>query len=313
MNRKILVTCPPMLRQIETFQEDFKKYNMDITCPDVLQTLSVSDLKKILPEHDGWIIGDDPANRDVFLHASKGKLKAAVKWGVGIDNVDFEACKEFNIPVANTPNVFGEEVANLAMCYILGLATNAFYIDREVRKGKWPKPAGISLQNKTIGIIGLGDIGSNIAKRAAAHNLNIIGWDPYAINIPGYIDHQKKWPNKIDHCDFIVFACSLNESNFHIFNDSILNTIKDGLRVINVSRGQLIDETTLIKGLKSKKIKSVALDVFEEEPININNAILNYDNCIVGSHNASNTIDAVLKVSKQSIKILDNLLNERNL
>ena len=122
----------------------------------------------------------------------------------------------------------------------------------------------------------------------------------------------ENWPNKIEYCDFIVFACSLNDTNFHMFNDSILNIIKDGLRVINVSRGQLIDETSLLKGLELKKIKSVALDVFEEEPINTNNLILSYDNCIVGSHNASNTIDAVIKVSKQSIEILDNLLNSRN-
>ena len=81
-----------------------------------------------------------------------------------MDNVDIEACKKLNIPIINTPGMFGAEVADLAMCYILGLARDAFFIDREIRKGNWPKPSGISLGGKIIGIVGLGDIGLNIAK-----------------------------------------------------------------------------------------------------------------------------------------------------
>ena len=138
MSYKVLITCPPMLKQIGMFKETFKRLDIDISTPDVIQTLTEDKLIEILPNHDGWIIGDDPATSKVFEAGKSGLLKAAVKWGIGVDNVDFEACKRLSIPICNTPKMFGAEVADLAMCYILGLARDAFYIDRQVRKGNWP-------------------------------------------------------------------------------------------------------------------------------------------------------------------------------
>lgn len=251
MTYKVLITCPPMLRQIDQFREKFEGLDIDITTPDVVQTLTVEELIDIVPQHDGWIIGDDPATFEVFEAGKAGQLKVAVKWGIGVDNVDFAACDRLGIPITNTPGMFGAEVADLAMCYILGLARDAFFIDREVRSGNWPKPAGISLVDKTIGIVGLGDIGRNIAKRANAHDLNIIGWDPYADMLPDYIELQNNWPTGIERCDFIVFACALTEKTQHLFNQGILEKLKPGVRVVNVSRGPLIDEIALLDGLTS--------------------------------------------------------------
>jgi D-3-phosphoglycerate dehydrogenase len=308
---KVLITCPPMLKQINEFKETFKNLKFDVTAPEIIQTMSENELIKILPEHDGWIIGDDPATSQVFKAGKRGKLKAAVKWGIGTDNVDFDACKELNIPIINTPGMFGAEVADLAMCYLLGLARDAFFIDREVRTGNWPKPAGVSLSGKILGIVGLGDIGKNIAKRAHAHELNIIGWDPYVDSVPKYIKVFKNFPDHIENCDFLVFACALTKNNKHMFNESILEKIKTNCRLINVSRGPLIDESSLIKGLSSGILASAALDVFETEPINMNHEILNHPKCIIGSHNGSNTIDAVNRASYEAIKILNNMLENR--
>ena len=310
MTYKVLITCPPMLRQIEHFRKKFAELDIDITTPDVTQTLSVSELVNIVPQHDGWIIGDDPATSEVFIAGKAGQLKVAVKWGIGVDNVDFTACERLGIPITNTPGMFGAEVADLAMCYILGLARDAFFIDREVRSGKWPKPAGISLKGKTIGILGLGDIGINIAKRASAHDLNILGWDPYVKVLPDYIKLQNHWPIGIDKCDFIVFACALTDETQHLFNQSILEKLKRGVRVINVSRGSLIDEVALLDGLSTGIINSVALDVFEQEPLNPNHYILEFDRCIIGSHNASNTIDAVKRASDEAINIINTMLKK---
>lgn len=309
MSYKVLITCPPMLKQIEVFEDKFKKLDIEITTPKVIQTLSEEKLIEILPTHDGWIIGDDPATSKVFEAGKSGSLKAAVKWGVGVDNVDFEACKRLSIPICNTPKMFGAEVADLAMCYILGLARNAFYIDRKVREGNWPKISGISLSNKIVGIVGLGDIGLNIAKRANAHDLKILGWDP--LNNPSveYIQYSNKWPEGIESCDFIVFACALNSDNYHLFNKELLVKLKPGVRIINVSRGGLIDENALIEGLSTGLIESVALDVFEEEPPKIDNPIVNHPNCILGSHNGSNTVDAVIRASDYAIDLLSNMLS----
>ncbi|MFT4634812.1 MAG: D-3-phosphoglycerate dehydrogenase [Chitinophagales bacterium] len=310
MGFKVLVTCPPMLKQIGQFRDLFASMDVEITTPDVVQTLSVEELLKLVPLHDGWIIGDDPATEEVFAAGKSGKLKAAVKWGIGVDNVDFSACKKLGIPITNTPGMFGAEVADLAMCYILGLARDAFFIDREIRKGGWPKPAGISLLGKTLGIVGLGDIGRNIAKRARAHEFNIIGWDPYAKSVPDYVKVNSAFPVDVDLCDFIVFACALTEENHHLFDESVLGVLKPGVRVVNVSRGPLIKEAALLKGLTTGLISSAALDVFEVEPLAQTNKFLTHPKCIVGSHNGSNTIDAVIRASHEAIRLLNAMLQE---
>ena len=144
MSYRVLVTCPPMLGLIDEFRYLFSEKGIDIYCPPVKQTLSVEELQELLPQFDGWIIGDDPANAEVFKAGHQGKLKAAVKWGVGVDNVDFKAAKELGIPITNTPRMFGGEVADVAVGYVIGLARQTFWIDREVRKGNWIKPSGTS-------------------------------------------------------------------------------------------------------------------------------------------------------------------------
>ena len=313
MSLKVLVTCPPMLRQIDSFRKVFASLDIEITTPDVVQVLTVEQLLELVPQHDGWIIGDDPATAEVFEAGVAGRLKAAVKWGIGVDNVDFSACKRLGIPITNTPGMFGAEVADLAMCYVLGLARDAFLIDREIRQGGWPKPAGISTAGKTIGIIGLGDIGRSIAKRAQAHDMAVIGWDPYAKDIPDYIALQEQWPTNIGCCDFLVFACALTEENHHLFDETILSLVKKGVRLANVSRGPLISEKALLKGLADKTIKSAALDVFEIEPLSPSNQILNYPQCILGSHNGSNTVDAVIRASQQAISLLAKILQKETI
>jgi D-3-phosphoglycerate dehydrogenase len=308
VNLKVLVTCPPMLRQIDHFRGKFAELGIEITTPEVVQTLTVKKLLELVPKHDGWIIGDDPATAEVFEAGKAGRLRAAVKWGIGVDNVDFSACERLGIPITNTPGVFGSEVADLAMCYILGLARDAFYIDREIRLGNWPKPAGISLCGKTLGVVGLGDIGRNIAKRASAHELHIYGWDPYAKSLPDNIEIQKEWPSGVQLCDFIVFACALSSENHHMFNEPLLNFLKPGVRIVNVSRGPLINELALLSGLNSGVVASAALDVFEVEPLLPSNDILNHPKCILGSHNGSNTLDAVIRASNQAIGLLYSML-----
>jgi D-3-phosphoglycerate dehydrogenase len=280
---------------------------LNLIAVDIKQSLSEEELIKILPKFDGWIIGDDPATRNVFNAGVSGNLKAAVKWGIGVDNVDFEACKEFNIPITNTPHMFGAEVADVALAYIIGLSRHLFSIDRDIRfKQLWPKPSGISLSGKKIAVVGLGDIGRNLTKRLLACDMKIIGYDPFA----GTTEDIERdiWPNRIEEVDFIVFTCSLNKSNFHILNKSILEICKDGVYIINVSRGQLIDETSLYSSLLEGKISGVALDVFEEEPLSANSKFRSFDNLIFGSHNASNSKDAVRRASLIAIEKIHQFL-----
>ena len=307
---KILVTCPPMLGMIDHFKPLFEKYGMAVTAPKVVQTLSVEELKQLLPQHDGWIIGDDPATRDVCAVGKAGRLKAAVKWGIGVDNVDFAACKGLGIPIINTPNMFGSEVADIAMGYVIALARETFQIDAGVRDGNWPKPRGISLAGRTVALVGFGDIGKSTAKRLLAADMRVIAYDPVAPdNAELAAVERAAWPLRLNEADFIVFTCALTPSSFHMLNADALQRVRHGVRVVNVGRGPLIEQPALEAALQDGTVYSAALDVFEVEPLPLDSYLRTHPRCIFGSHNASNTADAVIRTSEIAINKLKDFLH----
>ena len=245
----------------------------------------------------------------MFETAQAGRLTAAVKWGIGVDNVDFAACKDLGIPITNTPMMFGGEVADVALGYVIGLARETFFIDREVRKGNWPKPAGISLTDKTVGVVGLGDIGHNTCSRLQAFGMNVIAYDPGVEGDAGLNGLQRAvWPNRVGELDFLVLTCALNKHNHHMLDALVLDGAKDGIRIVNVARGPLIDEAALICALQSGKVYSAALDVFEVEPLPADSALRQMPRCVFGTHNGSNTVDAVIRASHAAIEHLAGFL-----
>lgn len=305
----VLITCPPMLRLIDRFRPVFDEKGINITTPDVVQTLSVAELKEIVPLHEGWIIGDDPATREVFEAGRSGRLRAAVKWGIGVDNVDFPACRDLGIPITNTPNMFGAEVADIAMGYIIGLARQTFLIDRSVRAGGWPKPAGISLSGKTVALVGFGDIGRQTARRLLAADMRVIAYDPGYQPMAGLESVEGAvWPSRLSEADFIVITCALTPSSFHLLNSDVLAACKDGVRVVNVARGPIIDQAALEAAISAGRVHSAALDVFEVEPLPADSLLRVNERCIFGSHNASNTVDAVERTSHLAIERLCSFL-----
>lgn len=308
---KVLVTCPPMLGMIDSFRPIFEKHGVNVTAAKVVQTLSVEELVQLVPQHDGWIIGDDPATREVFTAGKAGQLKAAVKWGIGVDNVDFAACKELGIPIINTPNMFGAEVADIAMGYVIALARETFQIDDGIRQGHWPKQRGISLSGKTVALVGYGDIGKGTAKRLLAADMNVIAYDPAAPDTPEIAAVQRAaWPNRVEEADFIVATCSLTPTSRHMINAEVFAKTKPGVRVINVGRGSVIHEPSLEAALLSGKVYSAALDVFELEPLPMGSYLRTHPRCIFGSHNASNTADAVVRTSEIAIDKLMGFLSQ---
>lgn len=309
---RVLITCPPMLGKIDDLRHLFDQKQVDMFCPAVVQTLSEDELVRLVPQFDGWIIGDDPATRRVFEAGKKGLLKAAVKWGVGVDNVDFVAANDLAIPVTNTPNMFGGEVGDVAMSYVTALARETFLIDREVRLGKWPKPNGISLAGKTLALVGLGNIGEATARRALAADMRVIAYDPRArpsAKTDGV--ELASWPERLDECDFIVLTCSLNKANRHMLNAGVFARAKKGVRIVNVARGALISECDLIDALEDGTVHSAALDVFEAEPLPMHSFLRKFERCIFGSHNGSNTADAVMRTSERAVGLLFKFLEVR--
>ncbi len=286
---RILITCPPMLGRIDDFRPLFEKKGIELVTPKVVQIMSQDELVQLVPEVDGWIIGDDPATERVFAAGKNGRLKAAVKWGVGVDNVDFAACAKLGLPITNTPFMFGAEVADIAISYIIGLARQTYWIDRQVRAGHWPKPAGISLAGRTAALIGFGDIGKAAASRLLALGLEVQVYDPVAPHSLSDETHYTflNYPEGLGVADFVVVTASLTPSSRHMVNDQTIAMMKDGVRIVNVSRGPVIDEQALIRGLSSGKVHSAALDVFEEEPLPADHSFWQTPNLLITAHTAA--------------------------
>jgi len=302
---KVLVTCPPMLRNLDEFRPRFERRAIEVEAPRVVQALTEPDLMRLVPRCDGWIIGDDPATQAVFAAGKAGRLKAAVKWGVGIDNVDLEAARALGIPITNTPSLFGKEVADLAMAYVTALARQFVAIDRGVRAGDWPKPSGISLEGRTVALVGYGDIGRNTARRLLAAEMRVVAYDPVLVagKRPPAID-VAVWPERVEEADFVVLTCALTRETRHILNATSLSRMRPGVRIVNVARGALIDEPALLTALESGHVSGAALDVFEEEPLAADSPMRRFDQCVLGSHNGSNTVDAVRRASERAIELL---------
>lgn len=301
--KKVLVTCPPMLGMFEEFVEPAKSLGIELVAAKTTQILSEQELMALLPTYDGWIIGDDPATKQVFEAGAKGQLKAAVKWGIGVDNVDFVACKELGIPITNTPNMFGGEVADVGMSLLLALARQTHYIDREIRaNNSWPKPAGMSVTGKHIGVVGFGDIGESLVKRLGGFDVDVTVYDPGVEGDKGYkYVTRKGYPDGVEQLDFLVFTCSLNKHNYHMLDTNVLAMLKRGAMVINVARGPLIDEVALIKALQSGHIAAAGLDVFEVEPLPKDSPLRDMPQCIFGSHNGSNTKEGVRRATYKAL------------
>jgi D-3-phosphoglycerate dehydrogenase len=200
--------------------------------------------------------------------------------------------------------MFGREVADVAMSYVAALARETFRIDREVREGAWPKPRGISLADRTMALVGLGDIGMNVARRAVAADMRVVAYDPamVEVNTPGVA--LARWPERIEEADFVVLTCALTSANRHIIGSATLARMKAGVRIVNVARGPLIDEAALAWAMESGQVHSVGLDVFEEEPLPASSPLRAFPRAIFGSHNSSNTHDAVVRASETALGIL---------
>jgi D-3-phosphoglycerate dehydrogenase len=299
-----------MLSSLEACQERFQQENLEIVAPKVVQQLSEQELCEQIADFDGVIAGDDPFTAKVLETGKKGRLKVVAKWGIGVDAIDLEAAKQLGIYTSNTPNVFGNEVADVALGYTILLARQLHKIDASVRQGEWLKIQGTSLAGKTAGIVGVGSIGQAIARRYQALGMNLLGYDVRSIDASFCQEiglQQVELKQLFSESDCIVICCNLTAENYHLLNEEAFALMKDGIWIINVARGALIKENALISALETGKVGATALDVFESEPLPKNHPLTQFEQAICGSHNSSNTREAVLRVNQKAI---DNLVRD---
>jgi D-3-phosphoglycerate dehydrogenase len=304
---RLLITAPPMLGGIDRFRPELEAHGFDVVAPPIVQTMPEDELVACIAGFDAWIAGDCPVSRRVMQAGVNGRLRAIVRWGVGVDNVDFVAARELGLPVANTPGVFANEVADMALGYVIALARETCVVDRAVRSGLWPKPPGLSLASCECALVGYGSIGRAIATRLLACRMRLSVYDPLAADVADGCA-RRDWPDGLESADFLVLACALTESSRHLVDAVALARCKRGVRIVNVSRGAVIDESALVAALADGHVHSAALDVFETEPLPATSPLRLHERCVFGSHNASNTAHAVSRVSREAIGVLMGLL-----
>lgn len=305
MRWRILISCLHAQRRVDRFRNLLDEHNMDVDLPDIVQQLSEADLLKIIDRYDGVVAGDDEFTERVLEQAKR--LKVISKWGIGIDAIDVAAARRRGIRVFNTPDAFGDEVGDVVMGYLILLARQLHRIDAAIRSGGWLKIEGTSLQGKTLGIIGLGNIGQSVARRAVASGMLVIGYDvqpdgKFLNENPAiqFVALNQIW----ERSDFISLNCNLTPGNRHLINDDTIRQMKAGVNIVNTARGALIDEAALVRALDRELVAGAALDVFESEPLPLEHPLRRYDCCILGSHNSSNTVEAVDRVTRRAFENL---------
>lgn len=281
------------------------EHGITVDLPVVSQQLNETELIRIIGDFDGVIAGDDFFTKRVLQQAVR--LQILSKWGVGMDNIDRSEAARLGIKVTNTPDTLSGEVADVCLGYLVMLSRQLHLVDRAVREGKWPKPTGDSLAGRTLGIVGLGGIGCAFGERALAMGMIVLGFDIsasqcHAASRSGM--HPVALDELLHNADFISLNCPLSTENRHLINERSLAGVKTGSYLINTARGGLVDEAALIAGLKSGRIAGAALDVFEIEPLPADSPLRHFDQCILGSHNSSNTAQANYRVSEKAVQNL---------
>ncbi len=239
------------------------------------------------------------ANINRAIIESGKVLKIISRTGVGVDNVDLDAATEKGIYVCNVPALNAESVAEHAFGLLLSLTKNLLEADKRLRAEGWRIrdslwPRNIELSKKVLGIIGLGAIGSRVALRAKAFEMKVLAYDPYISvekteNVGAKLVDLDKL---LKESDFITIHCLLSEETKNLINQDKMRLMKKTAFLINCARGPIVDENALIEALKDRRIAGAALDVFDKEPIDRDNALLKMENVIVTPHIAGMTYEA---------------------
>jgi len=302
----ILMTAPYMTPSLERFKSVFAKYNIDLIVPDVLERMEEDDLLKYAGQFDGAICGDDRYSARV-LEACAPRLKVISKWGTGIDSIDSAAAARLGIKVARTPNAFTTPVADTILAYMLAFVRRQPWMDAAMKRGEWEKIPGRTLSECTLGVIGVGNIGKAVTRRAKAFGMQVLGNDIVEIDHVFITEsgiEMTDLPSLLSSSDFIALCCDLTPSSHHLINAKTIAQMKSTAIVINAARGPIVDEPALISALEAGRLGGAALDVFEAEPLPLDSPLHKMDNVMLAPHNANSSPAAWERVHWNTIKNL---------
>jgi D-3-phosphoglycerate dehydrogenase len=242
-------------------------------------------------------------------------LKILSKYGIGLDKIDLVAAKELNIPVTNTPGVNNTTVAEHVFALMLSYSKNIIKENELIQSQSWTKLIGTELFQKTLGIIGLGHVGKEVAKRAAAFGMKIIAFDKFVDTdfVDKYdVEVSTTIEDLVAKVDFLSLNASLNDETRGLININNIQKCKKDIVIINTARAGLVNNEAILFGLDNKFIKAYLTDVLEEEPMILNHPFLSYENIIITPHIGSRTYENVVRQGTWAIKNLIQHLNSAN-
>jgi D-3-phosphoglycerate dehydrogenase len=302
----ILLSAPYMIPFADRFKPVLEHFGLEVIIPTVNERLSEEELLAYAGKFDATICGDDRYSERV-LKACLPRLKVISKWGTGIDSIDKAKALELGIKVCNTPNAFTLPVSDSVMAYILAFARRQVWMDRNVKSGKWEKLPGRSLSECTLGVIGVGNIGKAVLRRARPFGMKLLGNDIAPIAPDFVIENNVEMVplhELMERADFISVNCDLNTTSFHLINSESLEWVKPGAVLINTARGPIVDQVALTQALQDNVLGGAGLDVFETEPLPKDSPLLKMDNVLLAPHNSNSSPSAWERVHWNTIRNL---------
>jgi len=302
---RVLVSAPSFQSVLDRFRPIFAERGVELVVPLVRERLGEAELLGLVGDIDGALCGDDNFSERVLRSAPR--LKVIAKWGTGIDSIDQETCRRLGIAVRNTPNAFTEPVADTVLGYVLCFARRLVAMDRDVHGGRWLKLPSRALGETTLGVVGVGNIGKAVVRRALAFGTRVLGNDIVTMPADFLAETGLAMVDKdelLRESDFVTINCDLNPTSFHLLDERAISLMRPGAVVINTARGGVIDESALVAALRAGRIAGAALDVFAAEPLPADSPLLTMDNVMLAPHNASNSARVWEAVHESTVRAL---------
>jgi D-3-phosphoglycerate dehydrogenase / 2-oxoglutarate reductase len=277
---------------------------------DVQDTIAADKLLEVIPEYDAMVVRSRTKVTKPVLDAARG-LRVIVRGGVGVDNIDVKYAEQKGVRVLNTPAASTESVAELALAYIFALARPVVQASMSVKAGKWEKSKfhGTEIQGKTLGIIGVGRIGTVVAQRAAALGMIVLGYDACAVG-PVPFMMMTELDELLARADYLTLHIPHTDESHHMLGAAAIAKMKDGIKIVNCARGGVIDEDALYDAIVAGKVAGAALDVFETEPVPAGNKLVELPQVIASPHMGAMTGEATERIGDEVAELLKKFKQE---